>query len=63
MPEDSFFIERSISHFGAMLKLDLDDEDRGIVTQLRDEAERKLGAAATSVLPILEIPSPGRKRQ
>ena len=42
MDEDRFFIQRRISHYGAMLKLDLDDEDRAGLTQLLAESERKL---------------------
>jgi chemotaxis response regulator CheB len=42
MTEDSFFIERRISHYGAMLKLSLDEEDRANLTRLLVEAEQNL---------------------
>ena len=45
MPEEAFFIQRSISHYGAMLKLDLDDKGREILEQLLAEAERTLVVA------------------
>jgi hypothetical protein len=43
--EDPIFIKMSISHYGAMLKLDLDEQDRAVLTRLLAEAEQKLKAA------------------
>ena len=48
MSEDPIFIRMSISHYGAMLKLKLDVEDRATVIGLREEAERRLTKAKVS---------------
>ena len=45
MTEETIFIRRRISHYGAMLKLDLDDENRSTVQGLLGEAERSLAVA------------------
>ncbi len=45
MTEEPIFIQRRISHFGAMLKLDLDNENRAMVARLLTAAERELEAA------------------
>jgi two-component system, chemotaxis family, protein-glutamate methylesterase/glutaminase len=52
MIEEPIFIRRRISHFGAMLKLDLDDENRATVMQLLAESERKLEVTTTD-FPIV----------
>ena len=44
MTEEPIFIRRRISHYGAMSKLDLDDDDRATIQRLLGEAERKLEA-------------------
>ena len=43
--EDPIFIRMNISHYCAMLKLDLDEEDRAILTRLLAEAEQNPEAA------------------
>ena len=43
--EEPVFIRRRISHYGAMLKLDLDDENRANLDRLLAEAERQLEIA------------------
>jgi two-component system chemotaxis response regulator CheB len=48
MEEDPFFIQRRISHYGSMLKLDLDEEDRAGLTRLLAESEQKLFKATVS---------------
>jgi two-component system chemotaxis response regulator CheB len=45
MTEEPIFIRRRISHYGAMSKLDLDDEDRVTIVRLLAEAEKKLELA------------------
>jgi two-component system chemotaxis response regulator CheB len=45
MTEEPIFIRRRISHYGAMSKLDLDDENRATIQRLLGEAERKLEIA------------------
>ena len=45
MCEEPIFIEHRISHYGAMLKLDLNSEDRALLDRLLARAERKLTAA------------------
>jgi hypothetical protein len=40
--EEAIFIERRISHYGAMLKLSLGAEDRATLAQLLEDAKRKL---------------------
>jgi hypothetical protein len=47
MSQEPFFIQMSISHYGAMLKLNLDDEDRATLTRLLVDAERRLVIATT----------------
>jgi two-component system, chemotaxis family, protein-glutamate methylesterase/glutaminase len=47
MTEEPIFIQRRISHYGAMLKLGLNDENRAGVTRLLAEAERKLQLTRT----------------
>jgi chemotaxis response regulator CheB len=42
LTEEPIFIRRRISHYGAMLKLDLDEENRTNIQRLRAEAELKL---------------------
>jgi two-component system, chemotaxis family, protein-glutamate methylesterase/glutaminase len=42
MTEERIFIQRRISHYGAMLKLALDDENRTTVTRLLAETEEQL---------------------
>jgi len=41
MPEEDIFIQMCISHYEAMLKLDLSDGDRSILNRLLVEAEQK----------------------
>jgi two-component system chemotaxis response regulator CheB len=45
MTEESFFVRRRISHYGAMSRLDLDDENRATIARLLAEAEKKLELA------------------
>jgi two-component system, chemotaxis family, protein-glutamate methylesterase/glutaminase len=45
MTEEPVFIRRRISHYGAMSKLDLNDENRANVVRLLAEAERELEVA------------------
>src|ERR1039457_742531 len=45
MTEEPIFIQRRISHFGAMLKLDLDNENRAMAARLLTAAVRELEAA------------------
>jgi two-component system chemotaxis response regulator CheB len=45
MTEEPIFIRRRISHYDAMSKLDLDDEDRVTIVRLLAEAEKKLELA------------------
>ena len=45
MAEDPIFLQMGISHYGAMLKLNLDEEDRATVTRLLAEAEIELTKA------------------
>jgi len=42
MTEDPFFIQMNIAHYGAMLKLGMDDEKRSLVERLLAEAKRDL---------------------
>ena len=46
MTEEIIFIQRRISHYGAMLKLDLDDENRATLNRLLEEDERRLECAS-----------------
>lgn len=48
MAEDPIFIQRRISHYGAMLKLDLDAKDRERVSRLLTESEQRLMRATVS---------------
>src|SRR6202035_4238968 len=48
MEEDPFFIQRRISHYGAMLKLDLDEKHRTNLTRLLAESEQKFIKATVS---------------
>ena len=50
MIEDPIFIQRDISHFGAMLKLHMGDESRATLERLLTEAKKKLLEAT-----ILEV--------
>ena len=45
MTEDTFFIERCITRYGAMIKLLLTRERRGLVMRLLAEAEHRLVVA------------------
>jgi hypothetical protein len=45
MQEDPLFIRRDISHYEAMLKLRMADENRATLMRLLVEAERELAAA------------------
>jgi hypothetical protein len=40
--EEPIIIQMNISHYGAMLKLNLDDENRSILERLLAEAEQNL---------------------
>lgn len=51
MTEEPIIIEMNISHYGAMLKLDLDNKDRSIVEQLLAQAEANLVLAIDSRKP------------
>lgn len=51
MTEEPIIIEMNISHYGAMLKLDLDNKDRSIVEQLLAQAEANLVLAIGSRKP------------
>jgi len=42
MMEDSIFIQRDISHYGAMLKLYMGDQSRANLERLLSEAKQKL---------------------
>jgi hypothetical protein len=48
MTEEPVIIQMTIAHYGAMLKLDLDDKKRSMVERLLAEAEEHL------VLALLE---------
>jgi hypothetical protein len=48
MTEDPIFIQMSIAHYGAMLKLGMDDEKRSFVEQLPAEAKRDLALTTAS---------------
>jgi two-component system chemotaxis response regulator CheB len=52
MIEEPIFIQRRISHLGAMLKLPMDEESRATVTQLLVEDQRKLKVTTTD-FPIV----------
>jgi hypothetical protein len=56
MAEEPIFIQMDISHYGAMLKLKVDEEDRATVTRLHAEAERKLATCAQceETVPLCE---------
>jgi hypothetical protein len=45
MTEEPIIIEMNIAHYGAMLKLNLDDENRSIVKHLLAEATKCLTLA------------------
>lgn len=42
MTEEPIIIQMNISHYGAMLKLHLDDQNRAILERLLAEAEQSL---------------------
>ena len=42
MTEEPVIIEMSIAHYGALLRLDLDDDERSIVKRLLAEAKESL---------------------
>jgi hypothetical protein len=48
MMEDSIFIQRDISHYGAMLKLYMDDKSRANLERLLAEAKQKLALVTAS---------------
>lgn len=48
MQEDTHFIQRDISHYGAMLKLRMGDQSRAALLRLLAEAEHKLAFAMDS---------------
>jgi hypothetical protein len=47
MTEDPIIIRMNIAHYGALLKLDLDDDKRSIVERLLAEAKRDLAVAVS----------------
>ena len=46
--EEPIFIRRRISHYNAMAKLDLDEENRATIRRLLAKAERKLEVATAA---------------
>lgn len=48
MVEEPIIIEMNISHYRAMLDLDLDDRKRALLRRLLAEAERNLARAITA---------------
>ena len=55
MTEEPIFIERRISHYSAMLKLDLNHENRANLTRLLGESEQELmkGTVASNNFPVV----------
>jgi hypothetical protein len=51
MHEDAVFIQRDISHYGAMLKLHMGGESRAALMRLLAEAEHKLAVATAGDEP------------
>ena len=51
MTEEPIIIQMNIAHYGAMLKLDMDDENRAILEQLLAEAEQNLVLATAPTEP------------
>jgi hypothetical protein len=51
MTEEPIIIEMNISHYGAMLKLDLGDKQRSIIEQLLAQAKANLVLAIDSRKP------------
>jgi hypothetical protein len=49
--EDPIFIERDISHYGAMLKLYMGEESRATLERLLAEARQKLAVAMAESKP------------
>jgi hypothetical protein len=45
MTEEPVILQMNISHYGAMLKLNLDDEKRSVVNRLLTEAKEHLALA------------------
>jgi two-component system, chemotaxis family, protein-glutamate methylesterase/glutaminase len=55
MMEEPVFIRRRISHYGALSKLDLNDENRATIARLLAEAERELEVAAEGELKAFPV--------
>lgn len=53
MLDDTFFIERNISHYEAMLKLQVSQQSRGLLMRLLAEAEHKL-LVCTSAAAVVD---------
>jgi hypothetical protein len=45
VPKEPIILQMNISHYSALLELDLDDEKRAIVQRLLAEAEQNLALA------------------
>jgi len=54
MTEEPIFIQRNISHYGAMLKLHMCDENRAIIEHLLAGAEQNLAAATKETGSLTE---------
>jgi hypothetical protein len=61
--EDTFFIERRISHYGALLKLTLTSGDRVAVTRLLSTAQKKLAMTLAALVKpeVLMVKSLSRR--